>query len=314
MKANSKISLVLLNWNGHEDSVECLNSLQNLNYDNFDIYLVDNNSQPESVEYIKSYLQRSSYTYDVKEKCELDGYIKPDSVDVLFILNDENSGFACGNNVALNYILATKNTDYVLLLNNDTTVKPNLLSEMISEYVKYPDTGFMGVKHYYYHEPGKIQTIGGGLVDKTHGEAMAIREPGVTDVYDFITGSCILMSFEVLETVGVMYCDYFMYWEDVDWSATAREYGYKLRICDRTSIYHKEGASIKSLKRIYYHTRNRIWYIKRHSSRNIYYKFLIYIVLYVMKESVMNIAKNTQYSKILIKALIDGLRNKKRII
>ena len=286
--------------------MECLESLKHVNYDFYDIYLVDNDSKKESVDYILNYLENDSYySHSLVSKNQLYNYVKPDDVDILFIINDENSGFAGGNNVALNYILKTKLTDYVLLLNNDTIVSPDFIDGLISKFNESDDTGFVGIKHYYYHERNKLQTVGGGIVDLVHGEAMAVFDD-TGDSFDFITGSCIFTSVDVLDEVGTMNEDFFMYWEDVDWSSCVCEHGYKLRISNRGCIYHKEGASIKSLSRLYYHMRNRIFYMKRHTSGLIYYKFIIYIVLFALKEFFMNIYKNPKYSKI-INGLKDGL-------
>lgn len=287
--------------------MECLESLKHVNYDFYDIYLVDNDSKKESVDYILNYLENDSYySYSLVLKDQLYNYVKPDDVDILFIINDENSGFAGGNNVALNYILKTKLTDYVLLLNNDTIVSPDFIDGLISKFNESDDTGFVGIKHYYYHERNKLQTVGGGIVDLVHGEAMAVFDD-IGDSFDFITGSCIFTSVDVLDEVGTMNEDFFMYWEDVDWSSCVCEHGYKLRISNRGCIYHKEGASIKSLSRLYYHMRNRIFYMKRHTSGLIYYKFIIYIVLFALKEFFMNIYKNPKYSKVIINGLKDGL-------
>lgn len=287
--------------------MECLESLKHVNYDFYDIYLVDNDSKKESVDYILNYLENDSYySHSLVSKNQLYNYVKPDDVDILFIINDENSGFAGGNNVALNYILKTKLTDYVLLLNNDTIVSPDFIDGLISKFNESDDTGFVGIKHYYYHERNKLQTVGGGIVDLVHGEAMAVFDD-TRDSFDFITGSCIFTSVDVLDEVGTMNEDFFMYWEDVDWSSCVCEHGYKLRISNRGCIYHKEGASIKSLSRLYYHMRNRIFYMKRHTSGLIYYKFIIYIVLFALKEFFMNIYKNPKYSKVIINGLKDGL-------
>lgn len=249
------------------------------------------------------------YSYHVVSKKHLADYVKPDDVDILFILNDENSGFAGGNNVALNYISKTRLCDYVLLLNNDTIVSPDFINGLVDKFKESQNTGFVGVNHYYYHDKSKLQTVGGGMIDLVHGEAMAVYDNNV-DNFDFITGSCIFTSLDILLEVGVMNEDFFMYWEDVDWSSVVCEHGYKLHISTIGCIYHKEGASIKSLSRIYYHTRNRIFYMKRHTSGLIYYKFIIYIILYVLKESFTNIISNRQYSKILLKGLKDGLFKK----
>lgn len=287
--------------------MECLESLKHVNYDFYDIYLVDNDSKKESVDYILNYLENDSYySHSLVLKNQLYNYVKSDDVDILFIINDENSGFAGGNNVALNYILKTKLTDYVLLLNNDTIVSPDFIDGLISKFNESDDTGFVGIKHYYYHERNKLQTVGGGIVDLVHGEAMAVFDD-TGDSFDFITGSCIFTSVDVLDEIGTMNEDFFMYWEDVDWSSCVCEHGYKLRISNRGCIYHKEGASIKSLSRLYYHMRNRIFYMKRHTSGLIYYKFIIYIVLFALKEFFMNIYKNPKYSKVIINGLKDGL-------
>lgn len=198
-------------------------------------------------------------------------------------------------------------SDYILLLNNDTIVSHDFIDGLLEKIKESRKIGFVGAKHYYYYDKDKIQTVGGGLVDLVHGEAMAVTEDDVCDDFDFITGSCILMSLEVLLDAGLMFSGFFMYWEDVDWSTTVREHGYKLKVSDYGCIYHKEGASIKSLSRIYYHTRNRIFYMKRHTHGLMYYKFIIYIILFVLKESTTNITKNRKYSKTLLKGLKDGL-------
>lgn len=298
---------MLLNWNGHEDTVECLESLKHVDYENYDIYLVDNDSKKGSVDYIIDYLERDNfYSYQVVSKKHLADYVKPDDVDILLILNDENSGFAGGNNVALNYISETGLCDYVLLLNNDTTVSPDFITGLVDKFKESSNTGFVGINHYYYHDKSKLQTVGGGMVDLVHGEAVAVYDNNADD-FDFITGSCIFTSLDVLLEAGVMNEDFFMYWEDVDWSGAVCEHGYKLHISTTGRIYHKEGASVNSLSRIYYHTRNRILYMKRHTGGLIYYRFIIYIILYVLKESFTNIISNRQYSRTLLKGLRDGL-------
>lgn len=302
------MSVVLLNWNGDEDTIECLESLKTLDYPRFDVYLVDNDSKQQSINNILDYLDTDSYYNSLTvKKDELSTFKKREDVNLVFILNDNNAGFAGGNNVALEYIKNNIPSGYVMLLNNDTIVSPDLLTGLVSKFNESDDTGFVGARHYYYHEKDRIQTVGGGRIDLIHGECSAVTESEVPDEFDFLTGSCILMPCDVLRDVGVINEEYFMYWEDVDWSTRARKKGYKLRISDTGYIYHKEGASIKSLSRIYYHTRNRILYMKRNTNALTYYKFLIYIVLFVLKESVTNIIKNREYSLTLLRGLRDGL-------
>ncbi len=178
---------------------------------------------------------------------------------------------------------------------------------MLDKLKESKDNGFIGINTYYYHDKNTLQTVGGGLVDLIHGESMAIRDLGEYDTYDFITGSCILIPTSVIKEIGLMNTKFFMYWEDVDWSTIAREHGYKLKVADYGRIYHKEGASIKSASRIYYHTRNRIYYMKRHTTGGQYHKFILYIIAYVLKESLSQLFDKDSYSKSFLKGLKDGL-------
>ena len=285
-----------------------MESLKKLDYPNFDVYLVDNNSENQSINNIINYLNNDSFfSSAVVEKEELLGFDKKDETNLVFILNDTNAGFAGGNNVALNYIKDNVVSGYVMLLNNDTIVSEDLLTGLVNKFNESKDIGFVGAKHYYYHDKTKLQTVGGGIIDLIHGECSAVTSLGTQDEFDFLTGSCILMSCDVLRNVGLIDEEYFMYWEDVDWSTSTRKKGYKLKISDIGCIYHKEGASIKSVSRIYYHTRNRILYMKRNTSGLTYYRFMIYIVLYVLKESTSNFFRNREYSFALLRGLKDAL-------
>lgn len=302
------VAILLLNWNGHADTIECLDSLKNINYPNYKIFLVDNNSKKTSVDTIKEYLKNQDYyIYDVATSKDLSKYSMDEKTNLLFILNDNNAGFAGGNNVALRYFIERKPTDYVLLLNNDTVVSEDFLDALLDKIKEEQDIGFVGITHYYYDEKDRIQTVGGGKVDYVHGESMAVTKKG-TKYFDFITGSCILLSTQLLCKIGPIREDYFMYWEDVDWSTQARKKGYNLTVADYGCIYHKEGSSIKSLNRIYYHTRNRIRYMRYNTTKKEYHKFLIYITLFVLKESLTNMIKDRNYSKTLIKGFVDAFK------
>ncbi len=297
-----------MNWNGDEDTIECLESLKELNYPNFDVFLVDNNSEKQSIDNLIDYLNNDSfYNSVIIEKDDLNTFDKKDENNLVFILNNTNAGFAGGNNVALNYIRNNISSGYVMLLNNDTIVSKDLLTGLVNKFNESDDIAFVGANHYYYHDRNTLQTVGGGSIDLVHGECSAITTPNLQDEFDFLTGSCVFMSCDVLRDVGLMNEEYFMYWEDVDWSTAARKKGYKLKISDTGYIFHKEGASIQSVSRIYYHTRNRILYMKRNTSGLTYYKFMIYIVLYVIKESLTNITKNKEYSFALLNGLKDAL-------
>lgn len=303
----NKVAIILLNWNGATDTIECLESLKKVNYPYYDIYLVDNNSKKESIDELTDYIQKDKfYSSEIVTANQLNTYQKKLDTNLLFILNDNNAGFAGGNNVALRYIMKNNLSEYVMLLNNDTVVSPDFINGLVDKANQSSENGFVGINTYYYDNNKQIQTVGGGLIDLVHGECSAVTNSQV-DEFDFITGSCVLMPLQVLKEVGLMDESYFMYWEDVDWSTRTRNKGYKLKVADYGYIYHKEGASIHSTRRIYYHTRNRIKYMKKFTKGFKLLKFIIYIILFVIKESLTNIIKDKEYSKALLKGLIKGL-------
>lgn len=134
-----------MNWNGDEDTIDCLESLKSLDYPNFDVYLVDNNSENKSITNIKNYLNNDSFYNSVLiEKEDLLGFQKKDETNLVFILNDNNAGFAGGNNVALNYIKDNVVSGYVMLLNNDTIVSEDLLTGLVNKFNESEDIGFVG--------------------------------------------------------------------------------------------------------------------------------------------------------------------------
>ena len=105
---NDVVCVVLLNYNGELDTIECLKSLEKIDYPYFNVLLVDNKSHPESVGKILSFLDDADfYDYDVVKEDELSDYAYHPGSNLLFVLNDDNYGFAGGNNVALNYVLTS---------------------------------------------------------------------------------------------------------------------------------------------------------------------------------------------------------------
>ncbi len=154
-----KVSIIILNWNGWEDTIECLESLYQINYPNYDVIVVDNGSQNESVEMIKNYASGELsvesdffeykkfnkpikiFEYSAKELESLqiinENYYNLDSNNKLILIKNEvNSGFSEGNNIGINFSLQFLNSNYILLLNNDTVVDKNFLNEL----VKFADT------------------------------------------------------------------------------------------------------------------------------------------------------------------------------
>jgi GT2 family glycosyltransferase len=254
-----KVYVIVLNWNGKEDTLDCLESLRSTNYDNYKIVLVDNGSEDDSVEAVKKNFPE---------------------VDV--VETGKNLGFAGGNNVGIEYAIK-EGADYVFLVNNDTTVHPDYLKELVEVAESDLKIGMTGSKIYYHGEPERIWFAGGkinwlknkgehiGLDEIDKGQYDQIKEVG------YLTGCALLVKREVVEKVGVLEDDYFLYYEDVDYSLRIKNTGYKVVYVPKSKIYHKVSRSTKpgSASYVYYHVRNGLVNARRNG--DIFVKIAIYI-------------------------------------
>ena len=251
------VSIVILNWNGFRDTLECLASLEALTYDFYEIIAIDNASTDGSEQKIRE--------------------AHP---NLTLIQSGANLGFAGGNNVGIRHALQG-GADYVWLLNNDTVVEPDALSELVKRAQTEPKVDMCGSTLVYYHNRDVIQAYGGGTYNKWlglskrlgHGKSRA--EPvSATEVerrLGYIEASSLLVSRCFLDTVGLMDEAYFLYYEEIDW--VTRAHGkFKLGYAKDSIIYHKEGASTgasdyasrpKSWTADYYSVRNRILITRR---------------------------------------------------
>lgn len=253
-----KVYIIILNWNGKNDTLECLKSLEKINYGNYKIIAVDNGSSDGSV-------------FEIKEK----------HPQTIIIENKKNLGFAGGNNIGIKYAINDE-VDYVLLINNDTTVEENFLNELVNVGESDKKTGILGPKICYYDEPKIIWSAGGNVNWlKNKGVHIGLNEVdrgqyNKTKEADYLTGCCLLIKREVIEKIGVLSEDYFLYYEDTDFCLRAKNAGYKCVFVSGSKIYHKVSRSTKpgSSSYIYYHTRNGLVAARRAGS------FLNIIVLY----------------------------------
>jgi len=299
-----KVAIIILNWNGWEDTIECLESLYQINYPNFDLILVDNASKDNSVEKIKEYcegnirvisdfFEYNQYNKPLKiiesTKEELNVKSKIERSDLnkkLFIIkNDENYGFAEGNNIGMRYVLNNLDSDYILLLNNDTVVDKNFLKELINVAETGHKIGFVGPKIYYYDFNGKKDVINfaGGKLNILKGQTSHI---GLNEVdngqhneikeVNYIEGSCILAKSEMIRKIGLIDPSYFTYWEDNDWCMRGYKSGYKSIYVPKARIWHKVSASNINLTKEYYFTRNQLWFIKKYATNRQTLSFLLY--------------------------------------
>lgn len=245
-----KVDIIILNWNGWRDTLECLESIKKINYQNYRTIIVDNGSTNESVEKISGCIREL-------ENFEL-------------LAQKENLGFSGGNNLGIKHALAN-GADYVLLLNNDTTVDENFLNELISAAEQSKTAGLLGPKIYFYNNPKTIWFAGGkispyaikgthiGLNETDNGQYDALKK------VDYLTGCCLLIKKETVDKIGFLDENYFLYYEDTDYSWRARRAGLDCLFVPQAKIWHKcsAGTGEGSLSYIYYHTRNGLALIKK---------------------------------------------------
>lgn len=313
------VSIILLNWNGYEDTLEALESLYQINYPNYNVIVADNNSTNDSVEKIKEYTLgnirvETEYTKYVDNKpikltivnegeySEIDNTSDENEKKLLLIKNNENYGFAKGNNIAIDYTIKYDNPDYILLLNNDTIVDPNFLEKLINVAQNDSKIGLLGPKFYYYDYEGSHETIWciGSVVDLDHfpGHHSIMEEPDydlTQDVIecDWVSGAGALIKTEAMPE-SYLSTEFFFGCEDVDLAISIKEKGYKVVTVMDSIIWHKVGMSRhknSTFKTEYNHIKTNLQFIKKHKSN--YY---------------MNLPKYYyQILKLYIKAIINKL-------
>lgn len=266
----SKVYIIILNYNGWRDSIECLESIFKLNYENYQVIVVDNASTDGSAEKIKSWAAGDlevkadnalkylsfppvpkpiSYTeYDT-----IPAASTPDKSKLILIHAGSNGGFAAGNNVGVKYALQKNDFDHLWLLNNDTVVEKDSLKELVvtAEKEENKNSGIIGSRLLYYYRPNILQGIG-GKYNKWLGSSVHLGENTPDNSFnynldiklDYIIGASMFVRKIFIRDVGLLNEKYFLYFEEIDWAVRAKKHGYSLKICTKSKIYHKEGATI----------------------------------------------------------------------
>lgn len=257
-----RVYILLINYNGHDDTIECLNSLSGITYDNYNILVVDNASEKGSVVRICNWLEANSVSYDVFES---DQKNIPIVSKVTVIKSNANLGFGGANNIGLKIAL-DNDAPLVLLLNNDTVVQKDFLEHLVNTAMSNGKT-IVGGKIYYMNNHKKIWYCG-GLIDFIRGAAYHIEEDmnGTFEV-PLITGCLALINMTAIKDVGFFDERFFLNVEDWDMSYRMRKAGWTLVIDTNAKIFHRISGSIGgpgSLRNLYYFHRNRLLFFKKH--------------------------------------------------
>lgn len=300
-----KVAIILLNWNGWKDTIECIESIFQNEYSNFWVIILDNYSQDESIKNIKKYadgkIEVKSTFYDylpsnkpfnvveytIKE-LEKDNLKKTINIkDLIIIKNDENSGFATGNNIGIRYALKNLNPNYILLLNNDTVVDRFFLNELIKT-AKQDGSGIIGSKTYFYDSPELIQSVGikiNQYLGEIHHIGYKKKDVGQYSSLknlDSVSGCSMLIKPEVIQKAGLFDPLFHLYYEDIDLCTRARSEGYNISCSTSSKLWHKSAVSSRKVTGVmeFYSARNQFLFIKKHYTSGRYLIFLIYFFFF----------------------------------
>ncbi|MGB0177291.1 MAG: glycosyltransferase family 2 protein, partial [Owenweeksia sp.] len=239
------ISFLTVNYKQAGVTLQLLNSLQKLNYAHWEIIVVDNGEHnPELAEPLVA---------------------EPRAI---YHPTGANLGFAGGNNAGLHLCKG----EYIFFINNDTEVEPDFLDTLNAWIARHPRLGMLSPRICFYQQPDTIQYAGFhpmstitirnsgiGWMEKDLGQYNDIRTTA------YIHGAAMLVPRKVIDEVGVMYEDYFLYYEEYDWCERVKQAGYEIWYYGACKVYHKESVSTgqDSPLKIYYLTRNRLLFARR---------------------------------------------------
>jgi GT2 family glycosyltransferase len=256
------VSLITVNYNGTEVTGELLKSLTALQYPAIEVIVVDNASAEDPGPRLR-------------EICP----------EVRVILSPKNLGFAGGNNLG---IRAAKG-EYLFLVNNDTELTSGLIEGLLDIFRRYPDAGMACPKFHYFYHPDIIEYAGYNELNVFRGSCTMVgnreKDEGQYNIAgstNFAHGGGMMIPASVVREVGEMPECYFLYYEELDWSAQIKRKGYKIYYQPDSLIYHKESMSVgkKSLIKTYYHCRNRILFMRRNVGPFALLAFTLYFTLF----------------------------------
>ncbi len=256
MIEKDNVYIIIVNFNGYRDTINCINSLKRMSYSTYKIIVVDNDSTDISIEVLS----------------RID--------DIILIKNKKNLGYAGGNNIGIRYAL-DKKCDYILILNNDTLVEKDFLEILISNAKNSANFGVGGCK--ILDSANEIWFAGGKILRKL-GTMKIYTAPRISNTSEvsFLTGCCLLVNKEVFDKIGLFDERYFMYFEDVQFCLRTQQNGFKLYYYPNIKIKHlvKNSTEYDSFT-AYFTLRNRQIFIKEELNNAFIPRLLFYSVNYL---------------------------------
>lgn len=219
MNVSPPVTCIVLNWNGWQDTIECLEALRQCTYTNLTTVVADNGSTNDSVARIKA--------------------ARP---DILLLESSKNLGFAAGNNIGIRHAIA-HGAEYVWLLNNDTQPAPDALTALIVKAMTDDRIGAVGSVCYYADSPATVEAWAGARVNLWIGYGRNSTKPREDGWFHSLNGTSILVSTAAIKDAGLLDEGFFLYWEDTEFCLRLRKRGWRIAAAPGSRILHKVHGS-----------------------------------------------------------------------
>jgi GT2 family glycosyltransferase len=263
------ISIITVNYNGLDMTLDLLKSIDKQSYKNIEIFVVDNASREDPAMFFQK-----------------------NHPEVKFIRSEKNLGFAGGNNLAVKEAKG----DFLFFINNDAEITEGCLDKLVALFKEKPKLGIVSPLLLYFNESkgsdkDLIQYAGTTRVHSVTARNRTLGEKewdngqfNTATETAYAHGAAMMIKRQVVDNVGLMFEDFFLYYEELDWCERIRKAGYDIYVEPRARVYHKESASVQKISglKTYFLNRNRIYFMRRNfGGVNIvgFYLFLMFVTV-----------------------------------
>lgn len=314
--------IIILNFNNSYDTIACLQSIFGMKNRAFHVILIDNHSTDSSLQTLENWLNLNIVSFNkigyLTQKNSFSNPVLQKNALITFILSDENNGYASGNNIGLKYLKnSVPSSDFIWILNNDTIVDPHALDELINSWhhLQNQNIALLGAKVLECNYPHAIQSAGVKMQSLFKEEKPFYNHPSNALSYDIevdsICGCSIFLTLEILNQIGLLPEEYFLYYEETDWMRAVKLQGFKIYTSGNAIVIHKHAKSTGgylSPMVLYYMTRNRVLYNKKYLTKIQFKLFCIFFYLYNFIKAAIYFFKNKTLAHSILSGMIDGFK------
>ncbi|MCM5663488.1 glycosyltransferase family 2 protein [Galbibacter mesophilus] len=302
------VCVLIVNFCSWKNTIECIESLYNMEYSELTIFIIDNSPDEISVNNIVLWAENK---IDVKDT-QFPGLMRNEKIPIEYlVINEddfsldnlkdlnivkakENNGFAAANNILINKLVGQDKFDFCWLLNNDTVVSEECLHNLINVATSDQNEIVGSILYDYNSSSDIIQSIG-GFYNPYLGMVRINKSLDRSPFVDYPIGASILISKKFINTVGGMCEDYFLFLEEYDWILRAKENDFSFSLDLHSKIYHKGGSTIVSTSKFsdFYGIRSKILFNKKFFKQSLLFFYIFFGFGYIV-----NRVRRAQYDRI----------------